>query len=85
MIIDLASDPQMRPTASEILRSPLFKSKEQLIQDQQEEIDRLRRELKNRDQELKKKEKELRDRDQMIVVLESALRFMPLNEHDSKS
>lgn len=83
IIINLTSEPQKRPTASEILRSPLFKSKEQLIQEQQEEIDKLRSELKNQEKQLKKKERELRDRDQMIVVLESALRFMPFQENVS--
>lgn len=83
VIINLTSDPRNRPNASDVLRSPLFKSKDQLILDQQEEIEKLRQELETRDQELKSKEQELRNRDQMIVILENVLRFLPLNDNDS--
>ena len=75
MIINLTSRPRNRPTASQVLRSPLFKSKDQLILDLQDENDRLRQQLENRDQELRKRDQEIRERDQMIVLLENVLRF----------
>ena len=85
IIINLTSGPQSRPTAGEVLRSPLFKSKDQLILDQRDEIKRLRQELKTRDLELRKRDQDLRNRDQMIVILENALRFAPYVDQSSSN